>query len=254
MHRTPSSRRWNWLFVILLIQVGPAGVPPANAEADSEARQILSEMLQLTEYTLRRIDELKSRGYNADHTFEESGHIANSYNQAILRLGERLDGLGAASRSFVETREGKQLMQQVNMEMKRVKQALLRINDPVEERDFGTFEISGEDKTKAKYEFIANYLRGVRVTDGSSTDELIRELNQTYLLARTGNARAKASIDETLELMLASYPKDRPEAQYNLGVLYSDLGETDESIRWFRKAAGQGFGPAAEKLTELNRK
>lgn len=131
-------------------------------------------------------------------------------------------GLGAAAgRAFAEAGEGKLLMRQVNAEMKRVKQALIGLNEPVEERDFGVFAISDQGRTRAKYELIVNYLRGVTVTDGSSMGGTIRELNQTYLLAGTDNASAKARIDETLGAILSFYPKDRAEAQYNLGILGS---------------------------------
>ena len=173
MYRIPISRKWSWLLVVLFVQIVLLAVPLAKAQSDADARQVLSEMLFVTETTIRQVEALKSRGYSSDRTFKESEKIANIYNQAFFRLGEQLEGLGVAGKSYAESPEGKQMMDQVNAGMKRVKQAFFEANAPVIEKDFGRIYVSDGDKIKAKYEFSANYMRGIRGLDKSTRDEMI---------------------------------------------------------------------------------
>lgn len=111
----------------------------------------------------------------------------------------------------------------------------------------------GYFKTRTKYEFLLNYFRGVTTTDGRGIDEAISNLKKLYSRAKMGDPQAASEIDVVLEKMLKIYPMDLPVAQYNLGILYTDLHDLERAAEWFDKAAKQGFMPAKTELEKIKR-
>ena len=107
------------------------------------------------------------------------------------------------------------------------------------------------EKTKVQYEFLLNFFRGVSVDGVGRAEELIRTLQGLYARARSGSTDAVSRIDILFNAILEKYPKDVPRAQYNLGVLYSDLRDYREAEKWLNLAAAGGVSEAIRELEQI---
>lgn len=62
---------------------------------------------------------------------------------------------------------------------------------------------------------------------------------------------ARSLEPETIDPILNEAEKDNPAAQYIVASALESAGETREAIRWYRRAADQGYSPALERLRRL---
>ena len=111
--------------------------------------------------------------------------------------------------------------------------------------------------TEAQYEFLKAVYKGVTI-EGKDSGEfrtpVSKELDSLFAKAALGNHIARERIDKTFNVILEDiYPKGNPIAQYNLGLYYIDIKDTEAAQKWLQLSSNQGFLPAIIKLMEMTK-
>jgi TPR repeat protein len=107
-------------------------------------------------------------------------------------------------------------------------------------------------KTTAKYQFLDAFVQGLASAGAPKTAEAQRMLKERYGRAMLGDAIEIAFFDHMFaETVEQHYPKDDPRAQFNLGLVYSDLHEYAQARVWLQKASGAGMPEATALLLRI---
>ena len=63
---------------------------------------------------------------------------------------------------------------------------------------------------------------------------------------------ARSLEPDMIDAIINEAEKDNPAAQYIVASALESEGEAPEAIRWYRRAADQGYCPALERLRRLS--
>jgi TPR repeat protein len=63
---------------------------------------------------------------------------------------------------------------------------------------------------------------------------------------------ARSLEPDAIDPIINEAEEDNPAAQYIVASALECAGETPEAVRWYRRAANQGYRPALERLRRLS--
>lgn len=239
--------------------------------AQTTPRQVADEMLQATRRATEKLRILAERGVSQGEVFGQVKAITESHIRAIAGLEKVLNGTSPAARkAFFRSAAGKRHVQLFNEELSAMKSLATELTKHVADgppsMGFGSMSaqeatelLEGPEKwpsetrqtIESKYAFLRAFLLGVTNFSVQHRTALVSRLEQLRSRAINGDRVATAKLNGILHQTLEMYPKDQAGFQYNLGVLYADIGQPEEAEKWFTKAAALGFPQAALELRKL---
>lgn len=260
------------LLSLALLSACLAGCGGRAKGSDTAGAQLSAEMLRLTQEATARLGVLAKANLPEDRVFEEVKAVTEFHARAMAALGARFNALPSSSRqAFLRSPEGSAHERRLNEELKTLKALALALVQDVAgvPLDLGihpaestTTLLAGprawptetKEAIEAKHGFIQMFLQGVANYGDAQRAVLLSKLDSLQARALDGDVVAVAELNGLLKEVVAMYPKDDPAAQFNLGVLYSEIGEPAEAKKWLAKAAAQGLPQASVELNRLRKR
>jgi TPR repeat protein len=73
-----------------------------------------------------------------------------------------------------------------------------------------------------------------------------------YLEETVRKILARSLEPDLIDPILLEAEEDNPAAEYIVGTALESADQTAEAVRWYRRAADQGYRPALERLRRLS--
>ena len=233
------------------------------------ASGIFDAILAATQQATAELEGLARKNVPGDRIFEEVKKVTESHVRAVARLGERFNALPVETRmAFTQSASAAIYEKRVNDASNSMKALVFGLTKdvPTARLYFGSREpqqfaelLKGpaawpsepHHVVTSKSEFIRAFLLGVTNYTDVQRSEMFGRIDMLRREALKGDGVATAQLNAILKEIIEVYPKERALGQYNLGLLYTDIGDETEAEKWFSKAAAQGFQQAAVKLEQL---
>lgn len=268
-----SARNSLLRLVLICACVMIAGCQPGNEEDSSdEVAEIWAAMLAATQQATADLEALAEKELSRDQMFDEVKKVTESHIRGMVVFGERFNALPSSTRkAFTGSAVGAHHEKRMNEELARMKALAYELvkDVPTFPLDFGMLDLEratellqGTDTwptekrqvIDAKHGFVRMFLLGFTNFSGEQRGVMLTRIDKLRREALKGDGVATAELNGILKKIIKVYPKDEAAAQYNLGVLYSDIGERAEAEKWLSKAASQGLQQAAAELERLRSK
>lgn len=254
--------------ILVLLSVGTIATGCTKNNEEKAAR-FAAEMLLVTQQTTTELNKLAKTNVSKDKMFDDVKALTEGHIRKMSNLGKQFNALPFSSRhAFTGSHAGaiheKRLEEELG-KMKKLAFSLIKedVSFPL------SFDPMSMDRMKkildgpenwptetkqvidAKHGFIYSFMSGVTNFSGTERRKMLGMINQLRDKALEGDPKATAELNGLLKETLNMYPKDEAMGQYNLGILYTDLGEKKKAEKWFSRAASQGLVQADKKLKEL---
>jgi len=223
---------------------------------------ILLDIIRYCATILESIHNIKM-GNEESEVADKLMQVVQTYNKGILEYMRKLEVHTMADRGqYVMSEAGDKLMREVNgnlavimteIQNNGVQEKVLNyskkftreeIQDMIESNETAIYN----SDLPLKYEFVMNYFNSINNVPEDEITLWKGNLEKCYYHVCKGNSDAITRLNETFNEVLRVYPKDDVKAQYNLGVYYKSIGNSEEAIKWFSKSAKNGSVAAKFEL------